>query len=163
MSSKVEYPITQAVRFLRENNIPFTPRLYPYEDHGGTARASEMLGVPEHRVIKTLVMQSDGKHPFIVLMHGDQEVSTKRLARLLNVKQVQPCDTRDAEKLTGCQVGGISPFGTRTKLKIYAESTIFELDRIYINCGKRGFLVELGPRDLEKALKPEKVSVAITP
>lgn len=163
MSSKVEHPITQAVRFLRANKIPFTPRLYPYEDHGGTGRASEMLEVPEHRVIKTLVMQSDDKHAFIVLMHGDREVSTKGLARQLGVKQVMPCETKDAERLTGYQVGGISPFGTRTGLKVYAESTILELDRIYINCGKRGFLCELDPRDLERALRPEKVTAAITP
>jgi Cys-tRNA(Pro) deacylase len=163
MSNKVEHPITQAVRFLRANRIPFTPRLYPYEDRGGTGRASEMLGVPEHRVIKTLVMQSDDRLPFIVLMHGDREVSTRNLARHLNVKHVQPCDSRDAERLTGCQVGGISPFGTRTRLKVYAEATILELDRIYINCGKRGFLAELDPRDLEKALAPERVTVAITP
>ncbi|HNY65437.1 MAG TPA: Cys-tRNA(Pro) deacylase [Deltaproteobacteria bacterium] len=161
--SKVEHPITQAVRFLRANSIPFTPRLYPYEDHGGTGRASEMLGVPEHRVIKTLVMESDAKHPFIVLMHGDREVSTKGLARQLGVKQVHPCDMKDAERLTGYQVGGISPFGTRTRLRVYVESTILELDRIYINCGKRGFLAELDPADLEKALKPERVAVAITP
>jgi Cys-tRNA(Pro) deacylase len=163
MSSKVEHPITQAVRFLRANNTPFTPRLYPYEDHGGTDRASHMLGVPEHRVIKTLVMEADSKHPFIVLMHGDREVSTKSLARQLGFKQVSPCDTKEAEKLTGYQVGGISPFGTRTRLKVYVESTILELDRIYINCGKRGFLVELDPRSLEKALKPEPVTAAITP
>ncbi|HOW99359.1 MAG TPA: aminoacyl-tRNA deacylase [Deltaproteobacteria bacterium] len=163
MSSKVDYPITQAVRFLRANSIPFIPRLYPYEDHGGTGRASEMLEVPEHRVIKTLVMQSDEKNPFIVLMHGDREVSTRGLARRIGVKQVHPCDTKNAERLTGCQVGGISPFGTRTRLKVYVESTILELDRIYINCGKRGFLAEMDPRALEKALAPERVSVAIEP
>jgi Cys-tRNA(Pro) deacylase len=163
MSNKVEHPITQAVRFLRANGIPFIPRLYPYEEHGGTGRAAEMLEVPEHHVIKTLVMQSDTRHPFIVLMHGDREVSTKNLARHLNVKHVQPCETRDAERLTGCQVGGISPFGTRTGLKVYVESTILELDWIYINCGKRGFLCELKPEDLEKALAPERVTVAINP
>ena len=160
--AKEEYPITQGVRFLRANKAEFIPRLYPYADHGGTGRASEMLEVPEHHVIKTLVMEAqDGKHPFLVLMHGDREVSTKQMARHLGVKQVIPCDEKTAEKHTGYSVGGISPFGTRARLKVYAEASIFELDWIFINCGKRGFLVEIDPRVLEKTLPLEIVSVAI--
>ncbi len=159
--SKVEHPITSAVRFLRANRIEFIPRLYPYADHGGTARAAEMLGVPEHRIIKTLVMEIDQRHPIIILMHGDCEVSTKGLARQIGVKQVSPCDMKTAERHTGYQVGGISPFGTRVRFKVYVESSILDLDRIYINGGKRGFLVEMTPGDMEKALAPEKVHVAI--
>ena len=160
---KDDYPVTQAVRFLRTNQVEFIPRLYPYADHGGTARASETLGVDEHMVIKTLVMEIDGKNPIIILMHGDREVSTKQMARHLGAKHVSPCETKDAERYTGYQVGGISPFGTRTRMKVYAESSIMELDRIFINCGKRGFLVEIRTRDLERVLKPERVTVAIKP
>ncbi len=161
--SKVEYPITNAVRFLRANTIEFIPRLYPYADHGGTARAAEMLGVTEHHVIKTLVMETDRKHPIIVLMHGDREVSTKSLARQIGVKGVTPCDMKAAEKYTGYQVGGISPFGTRLGLKVYVESSILTLERVYINGGKRGFLVEISPAAIQKALSPERVDVAIQP
>lgn len=161
--AKDAYPITQGVRFLRKNGIEFTPCFYPYVDHGGTGHAAQSLGVPEHRVIKTLVMELDDRHPVIVLMHGDREVSVKQLARLLGVKQAQPCDVKKAERLTGYQVGGISPFGTKTGFEVYVESSILELDRIYINGGKRGFLVAVDPKDLERVLGPGKVTVAIAP
>ena len=160
---KEDFPVTQAVRVLRASKVDFTPYLYAYVDHGGSERAAEALGLDEHQVIKTLVMEVDRKTPILVLMHGDREVSTKQLARQIGAKEVSPCDPKQAEKLTGYQVGGISPFGTRTRLKVYAESTILELDRIFINCGKRGFLAEMEPRDLERVLQPERVSVSIQP
>ncbi|HON37960.1 MAG: Cys-tRNA(Pro) deacylase [Desulfomonilia bacterium] len=160
---KDEYPVTQAVRFLRANGIDFVPHLYPYVEHGGTRQAALTMSIPEHRVIKTLLMDIDEKQPVIVLMHGDREVSTKALARLLGVKRAGPCDVKKAQRCTGYQVGGISPFGTRERLRVFVESSILELDRIFINGGKRGFMVEMDPRDLEKVLKPERVSVATVP
>ena len=139
----VDYPVTPAVRFLRENKIEFVPRHYDYVEKGGTGESARQLGVDEHAVIKTLVFETNDKKPLIVLMHGDREVSTKNLARQLGVKSVQPATAETASRVTGYQFGGTSPFGTRMKLPVYAESTIFELDRIYINGGKRGFLVAI--------------------
>ena len=156
--TRPDYPITQAIRFLRDRKIAFIPHLYPFVEHGGTHHVSEYFLIPEHQVIKTLIMEFDDKRPFIMLMHGDCEVSTKQLARELGVKRVDPCDEKDANRYTGYMVGGISPFGTRTRLPVYAESTIFELDRIFINGGKRGFMVELKPQDLEKAFRVIKVN-----
>ncbi len=161
--AKDAYPITQGVRFLRKNGIEFTPCLYPYVDHGGTGHAAESLDIPEHGVIKTLVMEVDERHPIIVLMHGDREVSLKQLARQLGAKQARPCDMKKAERLTGYQVGGISPFGTKARFDIYIELSILELDRIYINGGKRGFLTAVDPGEIERVFKPVKVSVAIAP
>ncbi len=156
-----EIPVTSAVRFLNEQKMAFTPHFYSYEEHGGTGRAAQELGVDEHAVIKTLVMESDPRHAFIVLMHGDCEVSTKQLARALGVKQVTPCRPEVAQRHTGYQVGGISPFGTRTALPVYAESTIFSLPRLWINGGKRGFLIEISPQDLRAVLPVVEVNVAI--
>jgi Cys-tRNA(Pro) deacylase len=158
---KPDYPTTQGVRFLQQRKIPFTPHLYPYEDHGGTTRAAQYLKVPEHVVVKTLVMETEQHRPLLVLMHGDREVSTKQLARILGVKRVDPCDIAAAQKHTGYQVGGISPFGTRTELPVYAEKTIFELPRIYINGGKRGFLVGIDPHAICTALNATEVEVAL--
>ncbi|HPQ67921.1 MAG TPA: aminoacyl-tRNA deacylase [bacterium] len=158
-----DYPITQAVRALRQYKIDFTPTPYPYEEHGGTRRASQMLHVPEHVVIKTLVMQDENKKPLLVLMHGDREVSTKQLARELGVKAVSPCEEKIAERLTGYKVGGISPFGVRAQMPVCAEATIFELEAIHINGGKRGFLVRIDPRDIEKAMTVRRVNVAVEP
>ena len=157
----MNYPVTPAVRVLREHKVEFTPHLYDYEERGGTRHSAEALGVDEHAVIKTLVMETDARKPFIVLMHGDREVSTKQLARTLNVKSAQPCDPATAQKHTGYLVGGTSPFGTRAKLPVYVERTIFELPRIHINGGKRGFLVEIEPRVLRELLPVEEVSVAV--
>jgi len=159
--AKREHPNTLAVRFLKTKHINFVPYLYRYEEHGGTRHAADMLNVPEHSVIKTLVLETDLHRPFLVLMHGDCKVSTKQLAHCLGVKRVVPCDATSAHKYTGYRVGGISPLGTRTPLPVYVEATILELDRIYINGGKRGFLVEIDPCDLQKALQIEKVEVAI--
>ena len=155
------YPVTPAVRSLRAGCIDFIPHLYQYEEHGGTHQASSILGVPEHEVIKTLVMEVDSRWRLLVLMHGDREVSTKQLARELGVKRVSPCDPVSAEKHTGYEVGGISPFGTRKSLPVYVESSIMELDRIFINGGKRGFMIEIDPCDLEKVFPVKKVNVAV--
>jgi Cys-tRNA(Pro) deacylase len=160
---KSNHPITPAVRFLREKEIVFEPHLYAYEERGGTRRSASELGVDEHAVVKTLVMETESREPLIVLMHGDREVSTKELARTLGVKSVSPCNPGVAEKHKGYQVGGTSPFGTRKLLPVYAERTIFDLPRIYINGGKRGFLVAISPDDLQRALKISEVSVAIAP
>ncbi len=161
--ARTEYPTTQAIRFLRQKQVSFVPHLYPYVDHGGTNQVALTIQVPEHLVIKTLLMEIDEKHPFIVLMHGDCEVSVKQLARQLGVKRVTPCDPQSAEKHTGYQVGGISPFGTRVRLPVYAESSILSLEKIYINGGKRGFMVEISPSDLKRALGVKPVDVAIKP
>ena len=141
----MEYPVTQAVRYLRGRQVEFVPHLYDYVEKGGTRESAKQLGVDEHAVIKTLIFETNEKKPLIVLMHGDREVSTKNLARLLGVKSVDPATPEKASKLTGYLVGGTSPFGTRTVMPIYVERTIFDLDKIYINGGKRGFLVEIEP------------------
>jgi len=163
MSHEPDYPVTAAVRFLRQNAIPFQGHLYRYIEHGGTAAAAEALEVPEHAVIKTLVMDCDPGKGLIVLMHGDLEVSTKELARFLGVKSVSPSDPAQAARLTGYLVGGTSPFGTRTDLPVYAEASIFGLPTVYINGGKRGFLVSIPPSELKRALQVTEVNVAIPP
>jgi Cys-tRNA(Pro) deacylase len=150
--SKEEYPVTPAVRFLREKKIAFTPFVYRYEEHGGTHQFAEEYHASEHSVIKTLVFETDQKKPLLVLMHGDNEVSTKQLAR---------CDANTATKHTGYQFGGTSPFGTRHPLPLYVEKTILELPKIYINGGKRGFIVEMNPHELGRVFLMTEVSVAI--
>jgi Cys-tRNA(Pro) deacylase len=157
----VDFPITSAIRFLREKKIDFTPHLYDYVDKGGTRESAKQLGVDEHAVIKTLVFETNEKKPLIVLMHGDREVSTKNLARHLRVKSVEPAEADRAAKWTGYMFGGTSPFGTRVKMPVYVERTIFDLDKILINGGKRGFLVEIDPADL-KVLDFGEVEVGIT-
>lgn len=156
-----KHPVTPAVRFLREHKIDFTPHLYTYEERGGTRHSAESLGVDEHAVIKTLVMETDARQPLIVLMHGDLQVSTKQLARTLHVKSVQSATPDSAQKHTGYLTGGTSPFGTRIKLPVYAERTIFELPEIYINGGKRGFLVKINPQVLHDVLAVQEVEVAV--
>ena len=146
---------------MRDKKIAFEPRLYPYQDHGGTAWAAALLGVPENAVIKTLVMEAEDGHAFIVLMHGDCDVSTKQLARELGHKRISPAGEATAQKHTGYQIGGISPFGTRSKMQVFAEASIFNLPKIYINGGKRGFLVEMNPADLHSALGVTAVNAAI--
>jgi Cys-tRNA(Pro) deacylase len=159
--AKVDYPVTPAIRVLRERKIPFEPYVYEYEEKGGTRASSLALNVPEHEVIKTLVMETDERTPLLVLMHGDKEVSTQQLARFLNVKRVEPCDAGTAQKTTGYQFGGTSPFGTRVQLPVYAESSIFLLSKMYINGGKRGFLVGINPNDMLSVLNIIQVEVAI--
>ena len=163
MSHGTDIPVTQAVRYLREKNIPFEGCPYRYEEHGGTAAAAAALHVPEHAVIKTLVMEDDHGKGMIVLMHGDREVSTKDLARFLGVKSIAPSDPGRAERRTGYMVGGTSPFGTRTDLPVYAEATIFSIPRVFINGGKRGFLVSIDSAEIRKALSVTEVSVGIIP
>jgi len=154
-------PMTPAVRALRQAGVSFTEHLYKYVEHGGTAAFAREFGVDEHAVVKTLVMEDDAKKPLVVLMHGDREVSTKELARTLGVKTVQPCAPETAERHSGYMVGGTSPFGMRKALPVFIEETILELPRIYINGGKRGFLVSLDPKELARVLKPAPVRVAI--
>ena len=151
---------TPAIHFLRQHHVPFTEHEYRYEDRGGTAASSRALGVDEHVVIKTLVMEDEQKEPLIVLMHGDREVSTKNLARQIVRKTVAPCAPDVAQRHTGYMVGGTSPFGTRKVLPVYLERTIADLDRIYVNGGRRGFLVALAPADLRRALSPVLVDCA---
>jgi Cys-tRNA(Pro) deacylase len=158
---KEKHPTTPAIRLLREKGIPFLLKPYPYEEKGGTAVAARMLGVDEHQVIKTLVMEDERGQPLLVLMHGDQSVSTKNLSRTLGVKGVRPCDPAVAERHTGYLVGGTSPFGTRKKLRVYMEESIGNLTRIYVNAGRRGLLAELSPADLQEILSPIPVHVAI--
>ena len=158
---KKDWPKTQAIRCLLVHGIEFDVPPYAYETRGGTRVSSHALGVDEHCVIKTLIMETDQKTPLIVLMHGDCEVSVKQLARSLKVKSVQPCAPKIADRHSGYQVGGTSPFGTRKTMSVYVEASILDLERIYINGGKRGLLVSLDPGDLGKALDVTPVSAAI--
>jgi Cys-tRNA(Pro) deacylase len=159
--AKRDYPKTNAIRCLLKHGISYEVFTYPYEDKGGTRASSRALGVDEHAVIKTLVMETDAKTPLIVLMHGDREVSTKQLARAIGVKSVSPCEPKVADRHSGYQVGGTSPFGTRRAMPVYAEASIFELDQIYINGGRRGLLVRIDANDLPKALSVTGIHVAI--
>ena len=159
---KINYPVTSAVRLLRAKKIAFEPHLYDYKERGGTAHSAAELGVHEHAVVKTLVMETDSREPLLVLMHGDCEVSTKELARVIGVRSVASCESATAQKHTGYLVGGTSPLGTRKQLPVYAERTIFDLPGIYINGGKRGFLVSIAPGDLKEMLTIAEVSVALT-
>ncbi len=154
-------PSTPAVLFLRSHGVPFTEHVYRYEEHGGTAVASRELGVPEHAVVKTLVMEDDRQKPLIVLMHGDREVSTKQLARQIGAKTLVPCRPEVANRHTGYLVGGTSPFGTRKRLPVYLERTILDVPTLYINGGSRGFLVGVSPADVMRLLEPTVVDVAI--
>ncbi len=159
--AKEKIPVTAAIRLLRQEQVAFSPHPYHYEGQGGTAVSARELGVDEHAVIKTLIMEDEGKNPLIVLMHGDRQVSTKELARILGVKTVGPCAPAVADRHSGYQVGGTSPFGTRKPMPVYLEETVLSLPKIYINGGKRGFLVGMDPRDLVRLLKPILVKVGI--
>ena len=158
--AKSDYPITTAIRFLRNHNIDFQAYLYDYVEHGGTAHSAECLGVDEHSVIKTIVLQNDKKQGLIVLMHGDKHISTRNLARQLNMKHIDPADPNQATRWTGFLVGGTSPFGTKTALPIFVERSVWDLPVIYINGGKRGFLVAVSPNALN-SLNPQSIDVAI--
>ena len=154
-------PVTPAVRQLRTEKVQFSDHLYNYEEKGGTAVSSRELGVDEHCVIKTLVMEDEAKNPLIVLMHGDRHVSTRELARTIGVKQVTPCTPEAANRHSGYLVGGTSPFATRRSMPVYLEETIAGLDKIYINGGKRGYLVGMAPSELIRVLHPVMVRVGI--
>lgn len=141
--------------------MTFTEHPYRYEERGGTRVSSRELGVPEHAVVKTLVMEDDARQPMVVLMHGDCEVSTKQLARQLGRKRVEPCEPSVAQRHTGYAVGGTSPFGMRKSLPVFVERSVLDLDRVYINGGRRGLLVSLPPRELARVLNAVPVDVAI--
>ena len=151
---------TPATRLLRQRGVAYTEHVYDYVEHGGTAESARQLGVPEHEVVKTLVMQTDRGEPFIVLMHGDRTVVTRELARHLGVKSVAPCAPADAERHTGYRVGGTSPFGTRRALRVCVEESILGLPRILINGGRRGYLVGIAPLVLTALLQAEPVRCA---
>jgi Cys-tRNA(Pro) deacylase len=150
-----------AIRALRAAGIAFVPHLYSWQPHGGTRASSIALGVPEHAVVKTLIFETERGEPLCILMHGDREVSAKQLARALGTKTVAPCAPEIADRHSGYQVGGTSPFGLRRAMPIYMQTTILELPRMYINGGARGFLVELDPRDAQRVLSPVMVDVAV--
>jgi len=155
-----QYPVTQAVRALRAAKVAFEAHEYAYVEKGGTAASSAALGVPEHHVIKTLILEDDAKEPLVVLMHGDKQVSTRNLARQIGARSVQPCKPEVADRHSGYQVGGTSPFGTKRAMRTYMERTILELSRIWINGGRRGFLVSLDPKEAARVLAPVLVDVA---
>ncbi len=157
----MNYPITPAIRLLREKKVEFEPHVFEYVEKGGTKHSSEVLKVDEHAVVKTLIFETNEGKPLIILQHGDFQVSAKKLARILNVKSVAAVAPGKAQKLTGYLVGGTSPFGTKTKMAVYAEQTIFDLERIYINGGKRGFLIAIVPRVLKEVLQIEEVEAAV--
>ena len=154
-------PVTMAIRALRAANVAFEPHLYTYQPHGGTRVSAEELGVDEHSVVKTLIFEDENAKPLCILMHGDREVSTKQLARAIGTKSVAPCAPEVADRHSGYQVGGTSPFGLRRAMPIYMQRTILDLPKIYVNGGARGFLVSLDPREAERVLKPTLVEVAI--
>ena len=152
---------TPATAFLKKNAVAYTEHVYEYVEHGGTRVSAAALGVAEHDVVKTLVMEDEAKRPLIVLMHGDREVSTKNLARQAGVKRIEPCRPDAAQRHSGYQVGGTSPFGTRKAMPVYMERTIAGLARIYINGGRRGYLVGIDPAELVRVLEPTLVDVAL--
>jgi Cys-tRNA(Pro) deacylase len=147
--------------FLKANKVAYTEHEYEYVEHGGTEVSASSLGVPEHEVVKTLVMQDEAAKPLIVLMHGDKKVSTKNLARQAGRKRIEPCKPDMAQRHSGYQVGGTSPFGTKKKMPVYMERSILELPKIYINGGRRGFLVGIAPGEITRTLNPELVDAAL--
>lgn len=151
---------TPATAFLKAHGVAYTEHEYEYVDHGGTEVSSRALGVAEHDVVKTLVMQDESAKPLLVLMHGDRKVSTKSLARQAGVKRIEPCRPDAAQRHTGYQIGGTSPFGTKQALRVYLERSVLELPKIYINGGRRGFLVGLAPGEIVRVLQPQLVAVA---
>lgn len=152
---------TPATAYLKKHGVAFTEHPYDYEEHGGTRVSSEKLGVPEHAVVKTLVMEDEAAKPLIVLMHGDREVSTKNLARQIGKKRVDPCKPDVAQRHSGYQVGGTSPFGLRKAMPVFVERTVLELERIWINGGRRGFLVGIDPKELVRVVNAVSVDVAL--
>jgi len=152
---------TPATQFLKKHGVAYAEYFYDYVEHGGAERGAEALGVPGNEVVKTLVMEDERAAPLIVLMHGDRKVSTKNLARQAGRKRVEPCKPEVAQRHSGYQVGGTSPFGTRKPMPVYMERSILELPQIYVNGGRRGFLVRLAPAEVVRVLAPELVEVAL--
>ena len=161
MAKKEHISETQATQLLRKHQVSFEEHPYPYEEHGGTSVSARELNVPEHAVIKTLVMQDEAAKPLIVLMHGDCKVSTKNLARGIGCKSVEPCKPEVAQRHSGYMIGGTSPFGTKKAMPVYVEQSILDLPRIYINGGRRGFLVSLAPQVLMDLLNAKPVQCAL--
>jgi Cys-tRNA(Pro) deacylase len=159
--SKDKAPVTTAVRELRTHKVEFSDHPYQYEENGGTAVSARELGVPEHAVVKTLIMEDEAKNPLVVLMHGDLKVSTRELARIIGAKTIVPCSPQTANRHSGYVVGGTSPFGTRKRMPVYMEETILQLPKIYINGGRRGYLVGISPQDAVRVLSPRLVKVGI--
>lgn len=159
--STTKFPVTLAIRALRAAGVAFEPRLYAWEPHGGTEHSAAALAVDEHSVIKTLIFEDEQKNPLCVLMHGDREVSAKQLARFMGKKSVAPCRPEVADRHSGYQVGGTSPFGLRRAMPVFMERSILEAKTIYINGGARGFLIAIDPRDAQRVLSPTLVDVAL--
>jgi Cys-tRNA(Pro) deacylase len=161
MAKKEHISETPATALLKLRKVPFSEHPYEYEEHGGTSVSARALGVDEHHVVKTLVMQDEAAKPLIVLMHGDRKVSTKNLARNIGCKSVEPCKPDVAQRHSGYMVGGTSPFGTRKAMPVYVEESILQLETIYINGGRRGFLVGIAPRALTEVLGARPVTCAL--
>ena len=161
MSKPDHAPETPATKFLKGHRVPFSTHLYAYEEHGGTKVSARELNVDEHAVVKTLVFEDENARPLIVLMHGDRKVSAKELARQAGCKKVEPCKPEVANRHTGFLVGGTSPFGTKKALPVFFERSILDLPLIYINGGRRGFLVGIHPHDIVRTLNPKAVEVAL--
>lgn len=153
--------VTQAERVLREHRVAYTEHPYRYEEKGGTAVSARELGVDEHAVVKTLVMEDERGEPLVVLMHGDRQVSTKQLAREIGARSVKPCAPEVADKHSGYQVGGTSAFGTKRRMPVYVERTILDLPRVWLNGGRRGFLIALAPEEIVRVLAATPVDVAV--
>ena len=161
MGKKRHVSETPATQFLREQGVSFAEHPYDYVDHGGATESARQLAVDPHIVVKTLIMEDESAHPLVVLMHGDREVSTKNLARQAGLKKVAPCHPDTAQRHSGYQVGGTSPFGTRKRMPVWVEESILSLDRIYINGGRRGYLVSIDPAEIVRLLQARPVSVAL--
>ena len=158
---KPSHSETPATQFLRKSGVAFSEHFYEYVENGGTAVSSGALGVPEHSVVKTLMMEDEARAPLVVLMHGDRKVSTKNLARQAGRKRIEPCQPQAAQRHSGYQVGGTSPFGTRKKMPVFMERSILDLEKIWINGGRRGFLVCIAPAEIVRTLEPKLVEVAL--
>ena len=152
---------TPATAFLAKHGVSYTEHEFEYLEHGGTSHSSAMLGVPEHEVVKTLIMETEKGEPLVVLMHGDRKVSTKELARAASVKKIAPCKPEVATRHSGYLIGGTSPFGTRKAMPVYLEKTVLDLPRIYINGGRRGYLLGMPPAELVRLLSPTLVEVGL--
>ncbi len=161
MSKHEHVSLTPATAFLKQHAVAYSEHVYAYEEHGGTAVSARELGVAEHEVVKTLVMEDEAKRALIVLMHGDRKVSTKNLARQIGAKRVEPCTPEAASRHSGYLVGGTSPFGTKKRLPVYVEKSVLALEKIYINGGRRGYLVGIAPAELIRLLGAKPVQVAL--
>jgi Cys-tRNA(Pro) deacylase len=161
VSKKEHVSETPATAMLKRHGVAYTEHPYAYEEHGGTAVSARELGVSEHEVVKTLVMEDEARRPLIVLMHGDRKVSTKNLARQIGAKKVEPCAPEAASRHSGYLVGGTSPFGTKKRLPVYVEKSVLGLDKIYINGGRRGYLVGMAPAEILRLLEAKAVEVAL--